>query len=78
MKTLTQIRTDRKLRLDDVQASTGVPISTVSRVERGQIPRTHGRAIALAGFYGLGLPDFYAAVAAGAAQDEPLEEANAA
>lgn len=66
MDTLSEIRVARQQRLDDVQAATGIPISTISRIERGQMPRTHSRALELSRFYGLPLAEFYAAVAEGA------------
>lgn len=75
MATLTEIRKGRGLRLDDVRTATGVDISSVSRIERGQMPRTPGRAAALAKFYGIDLPSFYAAVAEGAAAAQPAEAA---
>ncbi|WP_428421931.1 helix-turn-helix domain-containing protein [Methylibium sp.] len=65
MRTLADIRKERNQRLQDVQAATGVDLTTVSRIERGQMPRSAGRANALARFYGLELASFYAAVAAG-------------
>jgi transcriptional regulator with XRE-family HTH domain len=71
MTTLTQIREGRGHRLEDVRRATGIHVSTVSRIERGQLPRTPGFAERLASFYGLELGQFYAAISEGRAEASP-------
>jgi len=78
MTTLTALREARGETLEDVQRATGVHISTVSRIERGQMPRNASRAQVLATYYGLGIPAFYAAVMAGLAQADAKKSAGVA
>lgn len=66
MKTLSAIREERGVTLEQASRATGVHLSTISRIERGQMPRRSDRAQLLASYYGLTLAEFYACIATGA------------
>lgn len=46
------LRRVKGLTLDDVGGSTGIDITTLSRIERGKIPGTEAQRNAIAGYFG--------------------------
>ena len=63
------LRTDRKLRIADVARESGLAISTISKVENGQMSLTYDKLLQLAAGLGVGMPELF--VVEGADGDWP-------
>jgi transcriptional regulator with XRE-family HTH domain len=58
-KRVKALRTDRKLRIADVAKASGLAISTISKVENGQMSLTYDKLLQLAAGLGVGMPQLF-------------------